>query len=214
MFRSAVLYLSTFVLALVLGAGLPVLADDGYDAYQNGDFASARNIWLKTAYKDPYSAYNLGTLFETGKGGDADHKEAFKWYDEAARKARGDEMTALKRQVVLSMGRLVVKNKDADLISTAGMYLSTLAMKTGDPAALRIRGLLMEFQADHSIENDIANADNPMRFAYGLFTVAAERGSQKASEDAKRVWEKVDDKMAALNNTKLVRDELLRNGVN
>lgn len=214
MFRSVLISLSALVFVTLLGGNIPARADEGYDAYQSGDFATARKIWRKTAYKDPYAAYSLGTLFETGKGGDADHMEAFYWYDEAARLARGDELATLKRQIVLTMARLVVDDKNPDLIDKAENFLSTLAMESGDPAALRLRGLLQEIQGNYALENDPDNADHALRFAYGLLTVAAERGSKKASEDAKRVWEKIDDKMAALNTTQVVRDELLRNGVN
>ncbi|MCW8915865.1 MAG: hypothetical protein OQK24_08420 [Magnetovibrio sp.] len=188
-------------------------ADPGSDAYRAGNYELARTEWEKNAYSDPFAAYNLGILYETGKGGAPDYKTAFKWYLEAANDARKDELKTLKRQAVFAMGRITITNRDADLISTTGSKLSTLAMKTGDPHALRLRGLLMEFQADHSIENNIRNADNPMRFAYGLLRVAADRGAPLAEEEAKRVFKKVNDKGRAKNNINLVRDELQRNGV-
>lgn len=205
-----------FLSVLLLSAGFMTTqaqADPGSNAYRAGDYETARTEWEKNAYSDPFAAYNLGTLYETGKGGPADYKEAFKWYNEAARDARGDEYKKLKRQVVLSLARITIQNKDADLISTTGMYLSTLSMKTGDPHALRMRGLLMEFQADHSIENNLRNADNPMRFAYGLLKVAADRGAPLAEAEAKRVFKKIKEKGKAKNNIKLVRDELKRNGI-
>lgn len=84
-------------------------ADEGMSAYQDGNYAIARVVWEKKAFSDPYAAYNLGTLYETGKGGEADYKLAFKWYDEAAGDARGDKYKALKRKAVMAIARLVIK---------------------------------------------------------------------------------------------------------
>ncbi|MBL4613843.1 MAG: SEL1-like repeat protein [Magnetovibrio sp.] len=212
-------FMRALVAALMTALAAPTVtwtdagADAGTDAYQSGNYAAARTAWEKASYRDPYAAYNLGTLFETGKGGEADYKLAFKWYNEAARNARGDQLKALKRKAVLALTRLVIKNRDHDFYATASMYMSTLAMKTGEPEALRMRGLLNEFMGDYSIENNIANADNPMRFSWALLRTAADRGSKRAAKEASRVWAKIEDKKSAKGFIKLVNDELKRNGV-
>ncbi len=192
----------------------PAFADAGEEAYNRGDYATAREVWQKTAFNDPYAAYNLGVLFETGQGGDKDYKQAFKWYDKAGDDARRMDNYTLYRQAVLMKTRIVIKNRDHDILADAAASISTLAMTTGDPEALRLRGLLMEFQADYSIENNIRNADNPMRMAWGLLRVAADRGSKPAKAEASRVWAKIDNKKKARESAaKLIKDELKRNGV-
>lgn len=201
------------LLGAVLLSPLNAHADEGMTAYENGDYAAAAAAWRDKAYSDPYSAYNLGTLYETGKGVDADYKEAFKWYKEAAQDARGEDKRTLKRQTVLSLTRLVIKNRDHNFYATASMYMSTEAMKTGDPEALRMRGLLLEFLGDYSIEHGIKNADNPLKFSWALLRVAADRGSPYAKAEASRVWSKINDKKGAQRLIKTVRTELQRNGV-
>jgi len=63
-------------LLLVLGHSLSSETDEGYIAYQNGDFDKAALIWEEKAQNgDPNAAYNLGSL-KTIQG---DSKNAIKW---------------------------------------------------------------------------------------------------------------------------------------
>ncbi|MEG3617595.1 hypothetical protein V5T82_03915 [Magnetovibrio sp. PR-2] len=199
--------------AIILTLPAPAHADPGSDAYNRGDYGKAIEAWRKEAYSNPQFAYNLGYMYETGQGTTPDPQEAFKWYEEAARDARGDGYKELKRDAVHALVRIVITTKNPKRIATASKYISTHAMKTGNPLSLRYRGLLMEFQADDSIARKIRNAQNPMEAAYGYLRVAAERGSTAAKAEASRVFKKVKDKQAAKRAVKRTRKELKRNGV-
>ena len=204
--------LSVCALALGLSA-TPALADPGSDAYRAGDYGAAIAAWRSQAYSDPYAAFNLGVMYETGRGAAVDFREAFKWYKEAANDARGEKYKKLKREAAHSLVRLVIQNDYPLGISTAAMYISTQAMKTGDPHSLRMRGLLMEFQADDSIARKIQNAQNPMESAYGLLKVAADRGAPLAAAEAERVMKKVKDKGDARRAATRIKQQLKDLGI-
>ena len=76
----------TFLLALTflfLFSG-SVFADDlkdGLDAIDKEDYKTAHQIFLKLAKKGHVEAqYNLGVMYEHGRGVPKNHKEAVKWY--------------------------------------------------------------------------------------------------------------------------------------
>ena len=53
----------------------------GMDAYIKGDYATALNEWWPLAEEGDASAqYNLGYMFDKGKGIPQDYKTAVKWY--------------------------------------------------------------------------------------------------------------------------------------
>ena len=57
----------------------------GYDAYQNGDYATALKEWKPLAEQGYAPAqYNLGVMYDDGKGVPQDDKEAVRWYRLAA----------------------------------------------------------------------------------------------------------------------------------
>jgi len=74
------------VLALALSA--PVLAADfqvGLDAYDHGDYATALKEWRPLAEQgDAGAQFNLGLLYDTGRGVPQNYAEAAKWYRLAA----------------------------------------------------------------------------------------------------------------------------------
>jgi hypothetical protein len=75
------------ILAILLGAP-GIAASDfhvGLEAYQNGDFSTARVEWEPLAEQGLVEAqFNLGLLYYHGKGVDADHAVAADWYRRAA----------------------------------------------------------------------------------------------------------------------------------
>ena len=188
-------------------------ADEAMDAYYSGDYATARVDWSDRAYRDPYAAFNLAILYDTGRGVDYSYKTAFKWYLQAASHARENTDRELKLQASLSLARLAIRNHEQDFYDTANKYVTDVAMNTGAPEALRMRGLLMELKADSLATDSTADADTSMKYAWALLRVATERGSPYAKKEATRVWGKVDDKKGAENMLKLVHSELQRNGV-
>ena len=58
---------------------------DGWDAYDRGDYKTAFNEWKPLAEQgDAYAQFNLGWMYRNGKGVLEDDKEAVKWYTKAA----------------------------------------------------------------------------------------------------------------------------------
>ena len=76
------------VFGVFLGsAGISWSADfqKGLDAAQRGDFATALREWKPLAEQGvPGAQYNLGLMYEDGKGVPQDYKTAVKWYELAA----------------------------------------------------------------------------------------------------------------------------------
>ena len=79
-----VIALSCFVMMLAS----PISAQDfqkGWEAYQNGDYATALKEWKPLAEGgDSAAQYNLGFMYNNGQGVPQDYKEAVKWYRLAA----------------------------------------------------------------------------------------------------------------------------------
>jgi uncharacterized protein len=76
-------------LILALLIIVPTLAradlDDGFRAYQRGDYATALREWRPLADQGEAAAqYNLGLMYANGKGVGEDDAEAAKWYRRAA----------------------------------------------------------------------------------------------------------------------------------
>jgi len=69
-------------------AALPTSAADfdaGYIAYQKGDFEDAAKEWLALAKEGHMKAqYNVGILFDQGKGVVHDRAEAVRWWRRSA----------------------------------------------------------------------------------------------------------------------------------
>ncbi len=59
--------------------------EDGYDAYQRGDFATARKLWTELAEAGEVRAqYNLGIIYDEGRGVAANRDAARQWWRKAA----------------------------------------------------------------------------------------------------------------------------------
>lgn len=57
----------------------------GLDAYLDGDYAKAMELWRPAAESgDPVAAFNVGVLHAQGLGVEADPEEALKWYRQSA----------------------------------------------------------------------------------------------------------------------------------
>jgi TPR repeat protein len=75
---------TTVLLFGISGSGVADF-NDGYDAYQKGDYKTAFNEFKPLAEQGDASAqYNLGVMYDNGKGVLKDDKEAVKWWLKAA----------------------------------------------------------------------------------------------------------------------------------
>jgi uncharacterized protein len=104
----------TFLLSLTflfLFSGY-VYGDDlqeGWSAYKNNDYKKAYKLWLPLAEQGNVTAqYNLGHMYEKGKGVPQDYKEAVRLYYLSAE--QGDVDAQFKLGVSYGMGRGVSKD--------------------------------------------------------------------------------------------------------
>ena len=73
-------------ISLAIGSfGVGWSGDKGTDAFQRGDYITAFKQWKPLAEKgNKFYQYNLGLLYNLGKGVPQDYKEAFKWFSLSA----------------------------------------------------------------------------------------------------------------------------------
>jgi len=77
--------LTAFCFLLVVSATAWAGFDEGYAAYQKGDYATALQEWQPLAEQGNASAqYNLGWMYDNGKGVQENGVEAAKWYRKSA----------------------------------------------------------------------------------------------------------------------------------
>jgi len=80
-------YRSPFLIAILLAAVLPALADfqTGLDAFNKGDYTAAAKEWRPLAEEgDPIAQFNLGLLYLDGHGVPQSYAEAVNWFRRAA----------------------------------------------------------------------------------------------------------------------------------
>lgn len=86
--------------------------EEGLAAYDRGDFAAAFKEWKPLAEQGNAEAqYNLGVLYQYGRGAPQDDAEAAKWFRQAAE--QGDPDAQYSLGVLYSEGRGVDKDLDA-----------------------------------------------------------------------------------------------------
>ncbi len=194
--------LSVFCLLAAAMMTTGAAADAGHDAYKRGDFAAARTAWQAAALDDPRAAFNLAILWETGQGGPANYKEAFKWYERALNKGI--------MQARLELARIVVETGDISLFATASMYIGQ-SLKTKVPQAIYTAGRLYEVQGVESKRREIPRWYNPLIFAWGYYKAAALYGGHPHAEGAARrvkemLGSKYDDRLK--NIVRIVRENI------
>ncbi len=107
-----------FVIGLSLLSAAPALADfqAGLQAYNNGNFAQAVDLWTVEARKgDLNSQYNLGLLYEKGvEGYPKDVAKAYAWYRLAAAQEAAQAQQALDRlKPIMTAGQIEDGNQQA-----------------------------------------------------------------------------------------------------
>jgi len=86
--QSGFLALAIIALAVPANAG-PF--EDGVAAYQAGEYAAALNFWRPLAEQGEADVqFNVGLMYDKGKGVPQDDAEAVKWYRKAADQGHAD----------------------------------------------------------------------------------------------------------------------------
>ena len=116
------------ILTGLIGSGGAVWADNfdkGYAAYKAGDYAVAAKWFRKSAEQgDKWAQYNLGAMYDEGKGVTQDYAEAVKWYRKAA--DQGNAPAQYNLGLKYDNGQGVPKNEKT------AVKLWKLAAKHGD----------------------------------------------------------------------------------
>jgi len=143
------------VVLAVLACAMPAAAqqDDGYAAYQRGDYAAAAEAWRAEAEAgDTEAQFNLGVLYDEGLGVAADKTEAARWYRAAA--IAGMAAAQYNLAALLANGQGVPR----DLLRA--YFLFDLAADT-DPEAAKQRDAL----AARMVPGEVAQASGFARQA-------------------------------------------------
>jgi TPR repeat protein len=73
-----------FLLVLFTSSAMAETLQDGYAAYQRGDYRTAFRIWKPIAEQgDADAQYNLGVMYANGTGVAEDYVQAVYWYRKA-----------------------------------------------------------------------------------------------------------------------------------
>ena len=95
-----------FGLGIVLLWGSTCFAgalEDGFAAFGRGEFDQAFRHWMPLAQAgDPVAQFNIGILFEQGRGAAQDPAEAMRWYLRAAK--TGDVVSQFKLGLIYAEG--------------------------------------------------------------------------------------------------------------
>uniref|UniRef100_UPI000B2125D2 tetratricopeptide repeat protein n=1 Tax=Aliarcobacter skirrowii TaxID=28200 RepID=UPI000B2125D2 len=83
MFKKIIFGLCLWLFATTLSFGANL--QDGYSAYEKGDYKTAFIIFEDLASKgDAKAQYNLGFMYDNGYGVKQDYKKAIEWWEKAA----------------------------------------------------------------------------------------------------------------------------------
>ena len=157
-----------FPVALVLSIVylvVPAWADfqAGMDANNRGDYATALREWRPLAEQgDARAQYNLGLLYDNGKGVSHDYVQARQWYEKAATQGRADAQVNLG--ILHDYGRGVPQD------FKKAVYWYRLSANQGNDLAQRQLGLMYE-------RGDGVQQDNVQ--AYMWYNLGAANGAKR-----------------------------------
>ena len=99
------------ILLVLLGTQISAQEiDKGYEAYNDGDYATALKEWKPLAEQGyAFAQYNLGILYEYGNGVPKDYAEAVKWYRLSSE--QGYAISQYSLGLIYSNGYGVLKDK-------------------------------------------------------------------------------------------------------
>jgi|GEM_PF-675771 len=156
----------------------PPTFDDGYAAYQRGNFYEARTIWEQLGTDgDARSLYNLGSLYAEGRGVSRDLEIARGFWRQAALTGHVRAMHNLALGLIADAG-MREEEIAAEVYDLAVQWLS-LAAETGFPNSQYTLGKM--FQYGLSVEQNDEEAAR-------LFTQAADQGFASAQYNMGKLY--------------------------
>ena len=139
------------ILLVLLGTQISAQEiDKGYEAYNDGDYATALKEWKPLAEQGyAFAQYNLGILYEYGNGVPKDYAEAVKWYRLSSE--QGYAISQYSLGLMYSNGYGVLKDK-AEAVKWWG-----LSSEQGYVYAQGILGIMYELGEDVLKDNITAH---------------------------------------------------------
>lgn len=135
----------------------------GIDAHQRGDYATALREWQPLAEQgDALAQYNLGLLYDNGRGVQKDYAQARQWYEKAAAQGRADAQVSLG--ILYDYGRSIPQD------FKKAVYWYRLSAKQGNDLAQRRLGLM--YERGDGVERDYVQA-------YMWYTLGAAKGAER-----------------------------------
>ncbi|PWR22199.1 trypsin-like peptidase domain-containing protein [Zavarzinia compransoris] len=170
----AIALLGSFVL---MAAGIPAWAanyQEGFAAYERGDYVEAYRVWLPLAEGgDSDAQFGVGVMLDNGQGLAENDAEAAKWYRLAAE--RGNPDAQFNLALLYDSGKGVQVNKEE-----AAFWYRKAAI-TGHVGAQYNLALMLE-NGDGILRDPIAAAD--------WYRKAAEQGHAKAQNNLGVLYDK------------------------
>jgi len=160
------------------GAALEPSFDDGYAAYQQGDFYQARTIWEALADEgDARALYNLGTIYAEGRGVTQDMDTARNYWAQAAGAGHVRAMHNLALSLIADAG--MRDEVQADDEYDQAMHLLEQASAEGFPNSQYTLGKMYQYGLSVP-QND--------EEAARLFTEAANQGYANAQYNLGKLY--------------------------
>jgi TPR repeat protein len=140
--------------------------DKGYEAYNDGDYATALNEWKPIAEQGyAFAQYNLGIMYEYGNGVAKDYAEAVKWYRLSAE--QGNAIGQYSLGLMYSNGYGILKDK------AEAVKWWRLSAEQGYAYAQGMLGIMYELGEGVLKENIIA---------YMWYYIASDNGHESAGD--------------------------------
>ena len=117
----------------------------GWAAAQSGDYATALKEWMPLAEQgDAVAQYNLGIMYDNGRGVIQDYKTAAEWYTRSAEQGHADAQHNLA--VSFALGEGVIEDK-----VYAHMW-ANIARSNGNENASKVLDILVKEMTPSQIE--------------------------------------------------------------
>ena len=146
-----------FVVCLVLGLGARAESlEDGYTAWNEGDYSTALDEWLPLAQAGDVDAQGaLGFMYYNGQGVPLDYQQAFVWYRRAA--AQGSALAQNNLAIMYANGNGVQRD-DARALMWFNLAAIAMESETARNSAMENRDTFAKHIRSDQIERAQAMA--------------------------------------------------------